>query len=44
MVVTLSGIITFVKLLHPENAELPILVIPSGITTEVIPLLANASL
>lgn len=31
MLVTLLGIVILAKLLHPENAELPILVILSGI-------------
>ena len=37
MVVTLSGIVTLVKPLQPENAELPMLVTLSGIVTLVKP-------
>ena len=35
--VTLFGMVTEARLLHPENAERPILVTPSGITREVRP-------
>ena len=35
MLVTLSGIITLVKLLHPENAPFPMLVTLLGIVTLV---------
>jgi hypothetical protein len=35
MLVTLSGMVTLVKLEQPENAELPMLVTPSGIVTLV---------
>ena len=36
MLVTLSGIVTFVKLVHQANAELPMVVTPSEITTFLI--------
>ena len=35
MLVTLSGIVTLVRLLQPRKAELPITVTPSGIVTLV---------
>ncbi len=35
MLVTLPGIVTLVKLLHPENASSPILVTLPGIATLV---------
>ena len=35
MLVTLSGIVTLVRLLQPSKAELPMLVTPSGIVTLV---------
>ena len=38
MLFTLSGIVTLVSPLHPENAENPILVTLSGIITLVSPL------
>ena len=38
MLVTLSGIVTLVKALQPENAESPMLVTLSGIVTLVKPL------
>ena len=38
MLVTLSGIVTLVKPLQPENAEDPMLVTLSGIVTLVKPL------
>ena len=38
MLVTLSGIVTLVKPLQPENAELPMLVTLFGIVTLVKPL------
>ena len=38
MLVTLSGIVTLVKPLQPEKAELPILVTLSGIVMLVSPL------
>jgi hypothetical protein len=45
MLVTLSGIVIEVRLLQPENTELPMLVTPSGIVIEVrLVQLRNASL
>ena len=38
MLVTLSGIVTLVKPLQPENAEDPMLVTLSGLVTLVKPL------
>ena len=38
MVVTPSGMVTEVRLLQPEKAELPMEVTPSGMVTEVRPL------
>ena len=35
MLVTPAGIVTLVRLLHSENAKLPMLVTPSGIVTLV---------
>ena len=42
MLVTLSGIVTDVRPLQPENAEAPISITLSGITTDVRPLHLNA--
>ena len=35
MLVTESGIVTEVRLVHPENARAPMLVTESGIVTDV---------